>query len=170
MENEVRYSYATIQMPILKWVGMIIGFGTPPVHTKIYWRYNDQCWMTELTSDPAGPNCEDVGIGDGYTIQITKVPDLIGTKVECPKIDMIEGFARAYASTKNGDLSALPYDRDWYCDPQGYGGPMYDRCTSNTYASWILRHTGSAMPEKPKGAIGWDSAPLFPGPHHRDRL
>lgn len=167
MENEVRYSYATIDMAILRWIGMLISWGVPPVHTRIYWRLNDQCWMSELTSDTPVPNCVDVGSGDGYTIQITRVPELIGTKVECPHVEKLDAYARSYASIEKGNLSyRSDLERNWYAEPQGYGGPLYDRCTSNTYAAWLMRQSGCVMPAKPKGGIGWDEMPSFPGPKH----
>lgn len=161
--DEIRYCYRVINLRWLRILGQIIGLGVPPVHTQIFYRINDQCYMTELTSDPVPPQGEIVGRGDGYTIQITKVPYVLGEPVEgdCSTID---AAARAYASTKNGYLAGTFSSHEWYAIPQGYGGPYYDRCTSNTYASWILKKCCKKMPPKPSGAIGWDSIPFFPGP------
>lgn len=162
--DEVRYEYQTIQMKILRWIGILISLGTVPVHTRIFWRRDGQCWMTELTSDPPTPQGADVGEGDGYTIQITKVDSLLGIPVPGADASKIDGLARQYASIEKGDLNSSYAERDFYDVPQGHGGPPYDRCTSNSYAAWILRNICQTMPARPTGGIGWEQIPEFPGP------
>lgn len=150
---------------ILSFIGQLILHGGVPVHTKVYWTWQGRVWMTELTSDAPGLETEIVGWGDGYMIQITPVAFAPG-RPSIPDADAskVRKLAESYASIKNGKLLDTACERDWYKTPQGYGGPEYGGCTSNTYAAWILQQICQQKPPKPRGAIGWDAEPMFPGP------
>ena len=149
-----------VQVWYLHIIGKILSLGAAPVHCRLYWRKDGQCWMTELTNDIPGQTTEIVGVGDGYTIQTSKAIDTIGVYIPC-NIDKIDGFTRAYGSTVNGRLTN---GCDWFNEPRGYGGPMYDKNTSNTYVTWLIQKCGGQLPPKPRGAIGWGRDPKFPGP------
>lgn len=146
----------------LKKLGSLLLWGGVPVHCCLYWMKNSKFYMTELCS-PSSSNLGDIiGRGDGYLIHIKQVEYPEGEPILCDT-GRIELLARSYASVENGDLNTIIDEREWYSEPQGYGGPMYDRCTSNTYIYWLLKKTAKKMPLRPSGAIGWGVNPKFPG-------
>lgn len=158
----------TITTKWIYWVGYLLGGGVPPVHSRVHWASDDGLtWLTELTADPASlTGGLVIGKGDGYTIQISPTKGIRGVPVGGDS-RKIEHFARAYASVALGDLTSTSAARDWAPEPQGYGGPMYDLCTSNTYAAWLLGKIGSSVPPAPRGAVGWAHQPMFPKPRRR---
>jgi hypothetical protein len=159
----VYYQPSPVTSSLIGLLGKLLLWGGIPLHTRIFWMKDGQPWMTELTSDVPTGNVVVVGRGDGYTIQAGPVDLLEGYPVIGSDPSKVWDLCNDYASVKKGNLNSSPDDRDWYKEPQGYGGPMYDRCTSNTYAAWILQRVGGVTPGMPKGAIGWDEVPLFPG-------
>lgn len=145
-------------------IGYVLNGLVWPVHCRVYWRdISGQWFMTELADSPDNPNFVIIGKGGGYKIYVYKVPAPFGTKVGQADPEVVERAAREYANTRRGDLWYSGPQRKWHDKPQGYGGPMYDKCTSNTYAHWILSQAGLAF-AKPKGAFGWESKAEFPGP------
>jgi hypothetical protein len=170
MQAGVYLYYSKVQLWYLKWFGWLVGFGTFPVHSFLCVKLakSGYCMKVELTSDPPNQNTRIVGRGDGYTIQITTIDEkeVCGDFVpNCSPLAILE-TAERYASTKNGDLTYSSAERDWYKEPQGYGGPMFDRSTCNTFTYYILKKSSvdGKVPSKPKGAIGWGLDPKFPGP------
>lgn len=161
------YLYSNpVSMFPLKQIGWLLTFGKGVSHARVYWQMRGKLVYTEMSSDPIKPGDEIVGKGDGYTIQIIQASDVKGIKIDCDT-EMLEKYARLYASTMYGDLnsSAASEFRDYYSDPQGYGGPMYEfGSTCNTYIYYLLKKTCKNMPDKPRGAIGWNRFPRFPGP------
>lgn len=144
-------------------IGYVVNGFIWPCHCRVYW--NDaagQWWMTELADTPEFPNFSIAGKGDGYRIYIYKVPAPAGAKVGTCDPAGIEKAARAYASTENGDLWYPGPGRKWHPQPQGHGGPMYDACTSNTYARWVLQQAGLAF-AKPKGGHRMGIEAAVPG-------
>lgn len=167
MNTEIYLHTTQVSTGILYWIGLLLSGGKTPVHSAIYWKQDGKFWKTELTNDPPSvTNAVVVGTGDGYTIQVGNVSALQGSLIGSGDADQIAKFAALYANTEKGDLNSSFASRDWYGEPQGYGGPMYDKCTSNTYAAWILRKVGAVLPPKPVGALGWDDSPFFPGPRY----
>lgn len=175
MKCELFFQYAIVEMKFLKILGWLLTRGTKPVHCRIYWSEQGDngldFWLAELVSCTPGPNNKVVGVGDGYTIQKTKIRVLPSTVyfVESLSCDsqVIHDLVDSYASIKNGNLNGTQntFEREWFDSPQGFGGPMYDTSvTSNTFASWVMRSVCRVMPEKPSGAIGWNAKPKFPGP------
>ena len=167
--GEVYLHTEIVTMTLLKWIGKILLWGKQPVHCRLYWGVADQnsvmrYFMTELTSDAPTSITEIVGKGEGYTIQITPVFYPEGMLIPGADAKYVDDLARNYANTNNGDLTDSFHNKDFYSTPQGYGGPMYDRATSNTYAKWILEHVCTNLPAEPQGAIGWNTTPMFPGP------
>jgi len=160
--DEVYLYVATVETKWLKWFGFILNFGTFPVHSELYWKKDNQYYMAELDCTATSPDVEIVGKGDGYIIQISKVDKPQGQKVKADA-KLLEQAIRAYASTYCGYLDGSE-ERDFYSSPQGYGGPMYDIYTCNTFTSWVLSQANSEKINKPKGAIGWGVQPKFPGP------
>lgn len=168
-KGEVYIEQAVLTTGWLKYLGTLIGWGVPPVHTRTYWGLTDSAgvkryYMTELTADPITAVGEIVGEGDGFTIQITPVFFPVGNLIIGADAVSVEKLARSYGSIDNGDMNSYSDDREWFPDPQGYGAPMYGSCTSNTYTAWIMKHITSVMPPKPAGAVGWETKPMFPGP------
>jgi hypothetical protein len=152
--------YEEVSLWYLRYIGWLLG-GKIPVHCRIYFTDGDKRYITELTSDkPTSPE-QVVGKGEGYTIQIREVETIRGIPLDGCNVDLLIEKAKIYANCDNGTLSTE--ERDWYYEPQGHGGPMYDRPTSNTYVSWLISKTCKINPSKPKGAIGWDIVPKFPG-------
>jgi hypothetical protein len=170
--SEVYVEVVPVATTWLKWLGQLFALGAPPVHTRLYWGIFDgssySYFMTELTSDVPAPGGKIVGRGDGYSIQVTPVSAPVGARIDDCVPASIRFLAEAYGSVERGDLNGSFFERDWYDEPQKYGGPMYDtRNTSNTYVYWLLSKCCSvpaSMPGKPSGAIGWGSMPKFPGP------
>jgi hypothetical protein len=170
MNPGVYLYHAEVQLWYLRWIGFFLGRGTFPVHTCVYVKLKSTgyCFRMELTSDPPTQQTRTVGRGDGYTIQITRIEDkdMKGELVEgcCQLVAML--VAENYASTQCGDLNYSSAERDWFDKPQGYGGPMFDRYTCNTFTYYVLRESllDGSLPPKPKGAMGWGLSPKFPGP------
>jgi len=163
MGDEVYLSVKTVETNWIRWLGYILSWGNTPVHSCLYWKYEDGCYRADLTNDKPTSDTKIVGKGDGYTIQITKVPQAEGTVVKGADKYSVEGAVRIYASTAKGYLDGSD-ERDFYPTPQGYGGPMYDIYTCNTFVSWVLSQSCLVPPEKPApGAIGWGKKPKFPG-------
>jgi hypothetical protein len=164
MGDEVYLSAKPVETTWIRWLGYVLTWGNEPVHACLFWQYEDGCYKAELTSDKPIANAKVVGKGDGYTIQITKVPQTEGTIVKGADKYTVEGAVRLYASTAKGYLDGSN-ERDFYSSPQGYGGPMYDVYTCNTFTSWALAQSCLIPPSKPsRGAIGWGVKPKFPGP------
>lgn len=170
MEPGVYLHYEKVQLWYLKWIGFILNLGKLPVHSCLYVKLKkmETCFKVELTSDPPEMNTRTVGRGDGYTVQVTVIPEseMKGERVsECAQLAVLI-HAENYASTRYGDLTYSSAEREWYDHPQGYGGPMFDRNTCNTFTYYLLKNSLSKeeMPKKPIGAIGWGRSPKFPGP------
>lgn len=163
MDN-IFLDFVTVQTWWMKWIGRLLACGKAPLHSQIYWYQDGKCFMTELTDDPIAAGGVVIGKGDGYQVQITPVPAIRGNPIPCDDLAAAIWAMREYASTKKGDLNGTECDRHWYDQPQGYGGPMYDACTCNTYAKWVLSHGCKAIPPALEGAVGWDNVPMFPGP------
>lgn len=169
MEPGIYLFHAEVQLWYLRWIGFVLGRGTFPVHTCLYAKLaaSGYCFKIELTSDPPTQQTRTVGRGDGYTIQITKIEEneMKGELVPgCCQLKAME-VTESYASTHKGDLTYSDAERDWYEKPQGYGGPMFDRATCNTFTCYVLSESsqGRTLPPKPPGAMGWGYAPKFPG-------
>lgn len=151
---------------LLRALGKAVAKGNP-IHCRIYWEDLDGRWMTELVQTPAGPDTEIVGRGDGYTIQISRVAELLGDKMEGGDSTKLNALARSYASVAKGDLSGsnAADEREWVDEPKGYGGPQYSpSSTSNTYVWWLLLKSGVKLPAEPAGSVGWGKNPKFPRP------
>lgn len=152
---------------MMRVLGKAVAKGVNPVHCRVYWEDLDGRWMTELVNTEAGPKTEIVGRGDGYTIQISSVDEVLGEKMEEGDSAKLSALARSYASVAKGDLTGgnVADEREWANEPKGYGGPAYDhRITSNTYIWWLLLKAGVKLPTEPAGAVGWGHAPKFPRP------
>lgn len=163
------YSNPVTMFP-LRQIGWLLTFGKGVSHARIYWEMRGKWVYTEMSSDPIKPGDEIVGKGDGYTIQILQAPIVKGMKIDCDT-EMLEKYVRLYASTMYGNFnsSATSEIRDYYDDPQGYGGPMYEfGSTCNTYIYYLLKKTCKTIPGKPRGSIGWGKMPKFPGPKKSD--
>jgi len=170
MEPGIYVYSEEVQIWWLRWIGYILSFGKVPVHTCLYVKLaaSGYCFRLELTSEPPTQKTRTVGRGDGYTIQITRVEenevkgDYVGNCSPLAAMVVTEN----YASTENGDLSYTGAERGWYDEPQGCGGPMFDRCTCNTFTSYVLKKAvlDGELPPRPRGAIGWGQKPKFPGP------
>ena len=169
MESGVYLSSEKVDIWFLRWIGFLLSWRFP-VHTKLFVKLvcSGYCFKLELTSDKPTKQTRTVGEGDGYTIQITRVEekDIQGQLV--PNCDPLEAMVAAeeYASVRNGNYNYYSVERSWYDEPQGCGGPMFDRCTCNTFTSYVLKKSliSGEIPPKPAGALGWGQTPKFPGP------
>lgn len=162
--NDVYLDFQSITTHYLGIIGFVLNGFVWPCHCRISWQdSHGKWWMTELADTPDFPEFHIAGKGDGYRIYIYEVSAPAGTKVGQADPAKVFEAARRYASTEKGDLWYSGPLRKWYHEPQGYGGPMYDECTSNTFAHWVLKQCGLTF-VKPKGAFGWEATPLFPGP------
>ena len=161
MSFKAYFHYEKVQLWYLRWLGWFLGFGRIPVHSMIYWiDENGDKFICEMTSDPPNKPEEIVGKGDGYTIQIRRVDKVEGEELKECRVDLLIENAKKYANCDKGFLDVE--ERDWCYEPQGYGGPMYDRPTCNTFVSWLIKRSLARMPKRPTGALGWDVTPKFP--------
>jgi len=161
MSKEAYFYCEKVQLWYLRWIGWFLGGRTIPVHSKIYWIDGDKTFICEMTSDPPNKPEEIVGRGDGYTIQIRETTGPKGDMLLDCNVDLLIQKAKEYANCDKGFLQVE--ERDWYYEPQGHGGPMYDKPTCNTFISWLIKKSCRRIPVKPTGAIGWDVIPKFPG-------
>lgn len=148
--------------------------GKTPVHCTLIWVVTDPltkdrtAWQTSLEKYVRDSGDQLVGGGDGYIILKSSIglEEVRGRWLGTCNSNDLEFWMSQYASRRKGDLTGPHWSmqRDWYTEPQGYGGPMYDRATSNTYISWLLKQVGLEA-QKPEGALGWDCKPTFPGPN-----
>lgn len=150
--------------------------GEHPVHCTLIWSTIDpdtrerEWWETSLVQISEAKPEDIIGMGDGYRIVRRKIDASAVRGDLLPACDStrVEWWARQYAGTSNGDLSGsqMSADRDWFGEPQGYGGPLYEAATCNTYIAWLILKTGGGEHPMPVGAVGWDVRPRFPGPRN----
>lgn len=172
MKARAYLHYERIKMLGLAQIGWLLTWGKGAVHSSVYVEEEGDDgtvvrWMTHMTSDPPDPRSSVIGMGDGYTIQITEVDQVKGESVPGCDCAKLRELALRYASMEHGDLNAfVPLKpREWYDEPQGYGGPMYDFFrTCNTYVYYLLLNSCPKLPPRPPGALGWGYLPRFPGP------